>query len=274
MTELVELYRLFDREDVHRAKLTHTRETADRIAGPVRGSREGTYVYAVTDGDAVKIGIAKNIDSRIKGMQTGNYRDITLLKGWFVGEERVARLAERNVHESLARLHLNGEWFKRDGFDLAAVDAVIDNLVVPEPTESPDPQNHTVCELTTCDWCEGFEVGLKRGKDHYHSAQWKPLPLDRNGKQHGDCPDECIWDAGFNLGSTIGTRAEGIIEARSSVTKTEWDQVKQELRHRVSIHNTKDPRYYRIADEGRCGCEACRTVKVVNRARRSIPSVS
>lgn len=67
------------------------------------------YVYFIQGecGGAIKVGYAKDVSERLKGLQTG-YPDklkvITMIPGNVY--------LERKIHEELAGYRLNGEWFK------------------------------------------------------------------------------------------------------------------------------------------------------------------
>jgi hypothetical protein len=63
------------------------------------------FVYAIWDGEAVKIGTSKvQPRSRMADLQTGNSRQLVLLA-------YTASATEREVHRRLARWRLRGEWF-------------------------------------------------------------------------------------------------------------------------------------------------------------------
>ena len=63
------------------------------------------YIYALTDGQNIKIGITINIKRRIKQLQTGNSNKLYLL-GYFVGD----RKEEFYIHTHFQRITL--EWMK------------------------------------------------------------------------------------------------------------------------------------------------------------------
>lgn len=65
-------------------------------------------VYFVTDGELVKVGYTTHLDSRLRALQTGNARPLTVLAtspGTFQDEARLHRLLKASwVH---------GEWFAK-----------------------------------------------------------------------------------------------------------------------------------------------------------------
>ena len=88
---------------------------ADRFAYSNRDAKEG-YVYFVSDGDYIKIGISENIDSRIKGLQIGNARRLMLVEYIWFNSKSAALWAERELHEMYKNKRVLGEWFDI-GFD-------------------------------------------------------------------------------------------------------------------------------------------------------------
>lgn len=64
-------------------------------------------IYFVTDGEFIKIGRAENVADRIKGLQTGNARQLYLL-----ASEPGERDAERAIHKAFEPTRIPyGEWF-------------------------------------------------------------------------------------------------------------------------------------------------------------------
>lgn len=82
-------------------------------------SLKDTYIYVVTESwdkklrgrQAVKVGVAKNPQSRIKELQVANARklQLTMLIGP-MGSKNAYSL-EKALHRYLRRNHVNGEWF-------------------------------------------------------------------------------------------------------------------------------------------------------------------
>ena len=75
------------------------------------------FVYLVTDGDAVKIGKATNIEDRMKSLQTGNSNEIILLQAIEVDD---MDRAEQSLHFWFRAYRKKGEWF--DLLDLFGLD--------------------------------------------------------------------------------------------------------------------------------------------------------
>jgi hypothetical protein len=79
-----------------------------------RQAQNDTWVYFISDGDAIKIGRGQP-DARRDGLQTGNPRNLTVLV-----RARSDGLDEGMLHAHFAHLRLRGEWFTPDPaiFDL------------------------------------------------------------------------------------------------------------------------------------------------------------
>lgn len=65
------------------------------------------FVYFVQSGDSVKIGYAKDVNKRIKSLQTGNQEKLLLI-GYIVGDLK----KESEIHGMFDDYRLTGEWFK------------------------------------------------------------------------------------------------------------------------------------------------------------------
>ncbi len=64
-----------------------------------------SYVYAITDGTAIKIGVARHPHKRIKALSTGNALRLRLL-GYFSGGFEL----EKQIHSQFEKIRHNGEW--------------------------------------------------------------------------------------------------------------------------------------------------------------------
>lgn len=64
-----------------------------------------SYVYAISDGVNIKIGVARHPQKRIKQLQTGNAVKITML-GYFSGGFSL----EKEIHNKHQKVRENGEW--------------------------------------------------------------------------------------------------------------------------------------------------------------------
>ena len=64
-----------------------------------------SYVYAITDGTAIKIGVARHPHKRLKALSTGNASNLRLL-GFFSGGFAL----EKEIHHKFRKVRENGEW--------------------------------------------------------------------------------------------------------------------------------------------------------------------
>lgn len=74
------------------------------------GNRGGVYFVRPSKRPVVKVGVARDLESRLSALQTGSPERLVVLgiiKG--AGFDR-----ERLIHERFARKRINGEWFELD----------------------------------------------------------------------------------------------------------------------------------------------------------------
>lgn len=67
-----------------------------------------SFIYLIRCASFVKIGIAENVEQRIRGLQTGNPFDLFLLKKF---PSKEPKNDERALHSMLVQYHKRGEWF-------------------------------------------------------------------------------------------------------------------------------------------------------------------
>ena len=77
----------------------------------VEWDKPKSYVYFITDGQYVKIGVAKNPESRLKELQTGNPRKLTVLCRIPVATEKDAYRLENRLHFEYEAFAKVGEWY-------------------------------------------------------------------------------------------------------------------------------------------------------------------
>ena len=75
------------------------------------GKSETTYVYFITDGIYIKIGVADCIGQRLLQLQTGNGRRLILLMRIPFLSRSAALDAEKAFHSEFDNCRLIGEWF-------------------------------------------------------------------------------------------------------------------------------------------------------------------
>jgi len=70
------------------------------------------YVYFIqSGGKAIKIGSAKNVDRRLKMLQTGNQFELKIVAKIGFEFEAEARAYEKKLHRFFQSQHIRGEWF-------------------------------------------------------------------------------------------------------------------------------------------------------------------
>jgi len=86
---------------------------------------EKTYLYIIGNGDgAVKVGLSRNPQKRVKQLQTGNENKLELLFfEEFECERKKVFQVEKMVHRDLGRRCKRkvGEWFYLDSVDLESI---------------------------------------------------------------------------------------------------------------------------------------------------------
>ena len=90
----------------------------NRYKGPLFANNEATSVYFITDSSFVKIGVAIDINKRLRQLQTGNARKLFLLMRIDFTNGGCAYAAEADLHEIFKERRCGGEWFKLLNDDL------------------------------------------------------------------------------------------------------------------------------------------------------------
>lgn len=70
------------------------------------------FVYFITDGEYVKIGVAQNVKSRLREIQTGNPKPLKVLYTHGVSDEKKAFYLESKLHAEYRDFRKTGEWFR------------------------------------------------------------------------------------------------------------------------------------------------------------------
>lgn len=73
------------------------------------------YLYAISDGENIKLGMSSNVNNRLKSLQTANPKTLSVIWKYYTGKEiKNARICEKRLHTACKRFKLNGEWFSND----------------------------------------------------------------------------------------------------------------------------------------------------------------
>lgn len=70
------------------------------------------FVYFISDGEYIKIGISSDIQSRLASLQTANARDLILCHSILLNGRDEAQYFEGVLHQEFAEYRAMGEWFK------------------------------------------------------------------------------------------------------------------------------------------------------------------
>src|SRR5262245_20438799 len=74
-----------------------------------RRPRAEEVVYFIRAGDAIKIGVTRDVERRLRALATGSAVPLELLPTLPGG-----RRLEKKLHQRCRRFHVRGEWFKAD----------------------------------------------------------------------------------------------------------------------------------------------------------------
>ncbi|HEY9768560.1 MAG TPA: GIY-YIG nuclease family protein [Coleofasciculaceae cyanobacterium] len=74
------------------------------------------YVYFIhsEESNTIKIGRAKNVEKRLKSLQTANPYELKIIKMFKVKGGKAAQELEHDLHQKFDHLRLSGEWFKAE----------------------------------------------------------------------------------------------------------------------------------------------------------------
>ena len=75
---------------------------------------EFIYFILNKESNAVKIGRAKDVEKRLKSLQTANCNELKLIKTIRVNGSLEAKELENSLHQRFSHLRLLGEWFKAE----------------------------------------------------------------------------------------------------------------------------------------------------------------
>lgn len=86
-------------------------------------SRASVYAIGTAWGEPIKIGVAKDVQSRFATLQAGNPANLRVL--WSMVCE-TPFVVEARLHAALKDRRIRGEWFSSEGMDAAAITALIE----------------------------------------------------------------------------------------------------------------------------------------------------
>ncbi len=74
------------------------------------------FIYFILnrDSNAIKIGMAKNIERRLKSLQTSSPAKLELIRSMQVSSQEEARELEKSLHQKFEHIRITGEWFRAE----------------------------------------------------------------------------------------------------------------------------------------------------------------
>ena len=82
---------------------------------PRKSKRGDYYLYAISDGDFVKLGMSRDCLKRLEALQVGHPKELVLVKAWHVARyPHLAKQSERKMHKRFKKFLVRGEWFSVD----------------------------------------------------------------------------------------------------------------------------------------------------------------
>lgn len=77
------------------------------------------YVYAISDGENIKIGMSNDVDKRLKTLQTSNSKDLIVVWKYYAGRQaKDATKIEKMLHRQCKSHRIRGEWFKMEALEM------------------------------------------------------------------------------------------------------------------------------------------------------------
>lgn len=76
------------------------------------------YLYAISNGDQIKLGMSSDVNKRLKAMQTSSPAELVLLWKYYIANTPADAIKiEKMLHRACKQFHIRGEWFKRECID-------------------------------------------------------------------------------------------------------------------------------------------------------------
>ena len=103
------------------------------------------YVYLISDGELIKIGYAANVISRLKDLQVGNGRELSILETFKVENKRNAGWVERLAHDVFREARVSGEWFRVDPSEAKSKCSAMIKIMF--PTHTPKRKGRLIDQI-------------------------------------------------------------------------------------------------------------------------------
>ncbi len=76
------------------------------------------YLYAISNGDQIKLGMSSDVNKRLKTMQTASPAELVLLWKYYIANTPADAIKiEKMLHRACKQFHIRGEWFERECID-------------------------------------------------------------------------------------------------------------------------------------------------------------
>ena len=76
------------------------------------------YLYAISNGEQVKLGMSSNVNGRLKALQTSSPSELVLLWKYYIANTSAEAIKiEKMLHRACKEFHIRGEWFKMECID-------------------------------------------------------------------------------------------------------------------------------------------------------------
>lgn len=85
----------------------------------IKKSRRYVYIIKVLNENLYKIGVAKDVNQRLKQLSTGNSKKLKIYKHF---QSEFSFLLETNLKNKFSYYHVNGEWFELNEHILANIE--------------------------------------------------------------------------------------------------------------------------------------------------------
>ena len=77
------------------------------------------YLYAISNGVDVKLGMSSNVDGRLKALQTSSPSELVTLWKYYISDTPAGAIKiEKMLHRACKEFHIRGEWFKMGCIDI------------------------------------------------------------------------------------------------------------------------------------------------------------
>lgn len=73
------------------------------------------YLYAISNGQEIKLGMSSNVKARLKSMQTASPAELVVLWSYYIANTPSGAIKiEKKLHRACKEFHIRGEWFSMD----------------------------------------------------------------------------------------------------------------------------------------------------------------